>query len=242
MSPELLLAGGDRRRPLPLFPVRRRRLRRRRVGSARERPARGGAAPGDRGGDRPGLGGEPRLVDPGGRHPVHRLPAGVRRDLGRAARPADAVPDRRRAARLGVRVPFARHVGRPRTAALRPGVLDGEHHRARAAGDDRRRAGVRQHPRAGRHRDERVLRALAGALPARGRRVRAGAVRAARGDLPHRRDVATRRCARTFAGARWPRPSPSAWPRWSRSCSPATARRASAPRWPRAAGAGRSTR
>ena len=104
----------------------------------------------------------------------------------------------------------ARHVGPPRTAALRPGVLDGEHHRARAARDDRRRAGVRQHPRAGRPRDERVLRALARALPARRRRVRAGAVRAAGGDVPHRRDVATRRCARTSAVGRWPRPSPSA--------------------------------
>ena len=128
------LAGTIGVGALPLLPVRRRGLRRRRLGSAGERPARGGAATRDRRRDRPGVGGEPRLADPGDRRAVQRISAGVRGDLGGAARSADAVPGRRRAARLGVRVPLARHVGRSRPAPLRPGVLDGEHDRPGAAG------------------------------------------------------------------------------------------------------------
>ena len=78
------------------------------------------AARADRAGDRPDLGGEPRLADPGRRAAVHRLPAGVRGDLGRAARAADPVPARRRAARLGVRVPRLDTTGDAASARLGP--------------------------------------------------------------------------------------------------------------------------
>ena len=81
--------------------------------SWRSGPRAAAAAARHRARDRPDLGGEPRLAHPGRRHPVHRLSAGVRRDLARAARPADAVPGRGRAPRLGVRVPRARHARRP---------------------------------------------------------------------------------------------------------------------------------
>ena len=206
------------------------------------RPARGRAAPRGRGRHRPGVGGEPRLADPGHRRAVHGFPAGVRGDLGRAARAADAVPDRRRVARLGVRVPRRSTRGGGRSAAWgwcsrwrarSRRVLLGMIVGALVSGRIRVADGIVH---------ERILRGLAGAVPARGRRVRAGAVRAARRHLPDRRGRAIRRCARTSAGARWRRASRSASRRSRPSCSPATARRACARRWRRGAGAGRSTR
>ena len=65
--------------------------------------------------------------------------------------------------------------------------------------------GLGRHPRPGRHRHERVLRRLAGAVPARASALFALALCALpRRDLPRRSRRAIPRCARTSAAARWP--------------------------------------
>ena len=62
---QLLVGGAIGGGAGPLLPLRRRRLRRRGLGSAGRGPRQRAAARADRTGDRPHLGGEPRLADPG---------------------------------------------------------------------------------------------------------------------------------------------------------------------------------
>ena len=92
--------GDDVRR------VRRRRLRRRLLEPRRRRRrARPAGARADRLGDRPGLGGQPRVADLRPRRALDRLLGRVRGDLLDAVHPAQPRGARHRAARLGLRVP-----------------------------------------------------------------------------------------------------------------------------------------
>ncbi len=99
--------------------VRRRRLRRRVLGSGRRRSdPRRAAARGDRPLDRPGVGGQPRVADLLLRRAVDGLPRGVRLDHADPVRPADDRRPRDRAARIELRVPQDR-VPHPRPPQLR---------------------------------------------------------------------------------------------------------------------------
>ena len=209
MSPELLLAGGIGVALVLYFLFGGADF----GGGVWDLLATGPRAAAQRGaiehGDRPGLGGEPRLADPGGRHPVHRLPAGLRRDLDRPARAADAVPDRRRAARLGVRLPRARHVGPPRQqryglvfsiASMIAPVLLGMIVGALVSGDIRVQGGI---VASGFFAPWLAPFPLAVGLFAL-------ALCALLAATYLTVEAPTRRCARTSAGARWRRRSPSA--------------------------------
>ena len=135
----------------PLRRVRRRRLRRRAVGAAcRRRRARQAATRPDRLGDRPGLGGQPRLADLRAGGAVDRVPGRLRIDLLDALHPAQPRGARDRAARRRLCLPRSRG---PRRGQARGRGAVRRLVRAHALLHGHRRRRDRVGPRAGRQRD-----------------------------------------------------------------------------------------
>ena len=211
------MSTGRRRRRRPVdrrHDVRRFRRRGLRGGSLeparRRRRARPASARAGRLGDRPGLGGQPRLADLRARGALDGLLVRVRGDLLDAVHPAQPRRARHRAARRRLRVPPHR-AARSRAVPLAETPLRarvGAH--AVLPGNGGRRD--RRRPRAGRQRGGRHGDELAQSALARDRRALRGDLRLPRGGVPRQRRAARGRCPTSSGTSPTARSSPPSPP------------------------------